>query len=207
MARTDGPLLSLSASGSFADTLTFVKTRRGTNVRAKIHQSSGKTPRQTSQRSLFGGLSEWWSSPAFYPPSNWSAAPRAGNDADFSAMLKINLDRWANFTGPGVSYPVTNTGTAGGATIFSTGVDGHRVEVVALGFTYVDDWYLMLHRSAINGFTCDNSTMVVSQQIVDGFFDIMYDKEVPSGTWYYRLMTATIDGLLSAESPQAIVVV
>lgn len=60
MAKLEGPLLSLSASGSIGSELTFSRRRTIKQVRYQKKQKDRVTPGRTTQRSLFAMGVNWW---------------------------------------------------------------------------------------------------------------------------------------------------
>lgn len=207
MARTIGPLLSVGASGSFASRLTFVRSDRGTNVRAMLHQSTGRSSRQKSQRSFYSAEARNWNTTAGYTPIGWDTAPRVGNGSDWASFLTTNLDRWSHFVAPSQYYPITEAGIAGGLLIGPTVVTGHDVKIEILSGLAIDDATYWIFRSPTNGFTASIENLIGGGPIETFFAEFFTDQAVPSGTWYYVARSATFDGVWSSDSPQATVIV
>lgn len=60
MAKTNGPLLSLSAHGSVGTELTFSKRRSGNQVRFQKKQKGLSTTAREIQRGYFAEANEHW---------------------------------------------------------------------------------------------------------------------------------------------------
>lgn len=60
MAKIKGPLLSLSATGTVADTTTFAKWKGIPYVRQKVNPANPRTTAQVATRSVFGTAAKSW---------------------------------------------------------------------------------------------------------------------------------------------------
>lgn len=67
MAKSNSPLFSLSAHGSFAKTLEYQKNQSGTTIRSKVTPPDPRTASQQVARALHGLLQDTWKS----APSEW----------------------------------------------------------------------------------------------------------------------------------------
>jgi hypothetical protein len=60
MAKLTGPLLSLSASGTIGNVLTFSKRSSGNQTRYQRRNIDRETTAQLSQRAMFKEAAGWW---------------------------------------------------------------------------------------------------------------------------------------------------
>lgn len=60
MAKTKGPLFSVTARGSFGPRLTFSQRTSGQQVRYQRAQKDRNSNAQQIQREYFSAASEWW---------------------------------------------------------------------------------------------------------------------------------------------------
>jgi len=60
MVKVSGPLFSMTAGGTLADTLTFVKRAEGYRVETKPVPKDNRTASQASQRNLFLAAAASW---------------------------------------------------------------------------------------------------------------------------------------------------
>ena len=60
MAKPTGPLLSLGASGTIADTLTFSKWKGRPHIRQRVIPANPQTTEQTKTRNTFAWASDLW---------------------------------------------------------------------------------------------------------------------------------------------------
>jgi len=61
MAKIDGPLLSMAASGSMGPRLTFSQRKSGQQVRFQRAQTDIVTSARATQRDYFKSAAGWWS--------------------------------------------------------------------------------------------------------------------------------------------------
>ena len=77
MAKVDGPLLSLDASGTIANTLTFSKWKGINYVRQKVNPSNPQTAAQTTQRTIFADAVALWQTKDAATKTSWNDRAKA----------------------------------------------------------------------------------------------------------------------------------
>lgn len=77
MARVDGPLLSLDASGSIAGAMTFSKWKGINYVRIKSKPSNPQTAGQTTQRTAFSAAVAGWHALLESVQTDWNNRAKA----------------------------------------------------------------------------------------------------------------------------------
>lgn len=110
MALTQGPLLSLGASGKFAGALVYSTWKGRPTVRQLVTPSNPKTAGQTAQRAMFAFLAQNWASLSGANQATWEALAAQTNISPFNAYLQWNLGRWTQYTFP-MDTPTAAAGT------------------------------------------------------------------------------------------------
>lgn len=143
MAKVTGPLLSLAASGSVADTTTFGKWKGIPYVRQKVNPSNPNTTGQQSTRNVFRAGGESWRlvPAAFSAP--WDAfvkgRPLTARNAYMGAFTKLmrgetDLTNWQ--TSPGArSGPALQAQSAAGGTASGEIDVTYTVPTIPTGWT------------------------------------------------------------------------
>ena len=91
MARTTGPLFSLTARGTIADTLTYSAWRGIPYVRSRVIPANPQSVAQTEVRNIFAFLSETWKrSPALFQ-APWTAFATGQPFTNRNELIKRNI--------------------------------------------------------------------------------------------------------------------
>lgn len=110
MARTEGPLMSLAASGSVAKTLTFSRWKGRPYVRQLVTPANPKSYGQYYTRAMIAFLSQVWRDLPDITQSAWTELASQGNFSPFNAFVKFNMHRWTQAQGP-TTLPDLSGGT------------------------------------------------------------------------------------------------
>lgn len=92
MAKPIGPLLSLSASGSIANTLTFSKWRGIPYIRQRVIPSNPQSSAQTLTRNAFKWTSDVWRSAPTLVRAPWSSQAAGQPFTDRNAFMGANTE-------------------------------------------------------------------------------------------------------------------
>lgn len=188
MAKVTGPLMSLDASGSVADTITFSKWKGRNYVRQTVTPANPKSAGQTSNRSMFGFLAAIWKTLTGLSQGTWDAAGAALNASAFNGFTRFNQNRWTQGLTPWRESTISGTHLPAANTDLSSATGGVRLITILAAFTITpnDNWGLILHRDVNSGFTPSKANAV---KIVpwDAVADLsIEDTNLEPGTYYYR---------------------
>lgn len=100
MARVTGPLMSLDASGSIADTIVFSKWKGRNYVRQHAIPSNPRSAGQYFTRAMMSFLAKQWAGLAGADQTAWTTLAAATNISLFNAYVKFNMDKWTQEDGP-----------------------------------------------------------------------------------------------------------
>ena len=100
MASTRGPLFSLGASGTFGSAITFLQNAKRVDVRIAGRGTTGKSPKQESQRAAFEGCAALWSLLDTANKFAWYDAKDDPNVTYWNHFLRVNLNRWQQGLAP-----------------------------------------------------------------------------------------------------------
>lgn len=96
MAKTFGPLLSISASGSVGKTHTYSNRKTGNQVRYQRKQKDSKSDSQLDQRELIYIIHFLWTQISATQKAIWNTHARTLNISGYNAFIKVNLRRYKN---------------------------------------------------------------------------------------------------------------
>jgi len=133
MAKTNGPLLSFGARGSFAKTATFATWRGVKYARQRVIPENPNTTAQQATRNVFRTMSELWKVSGTLLRAPWDAAASGRPKTDRNIFIGNNtkllrgqtsLANWQASPGARGGLPPENvtvdTGTAGEITVTFT---------------------------------------------------------------------------------------
>lgn len=100
MARTTGPLMSMSASGSLAGTLTYAHWKGRPYVRQLVTPANPKSQAQYYTRSMMRFLSQVWALLSPTAQAMWDDLAKQGNFSPFNAFVRLNMKRWTQALSP-----------------------------------------------------------------------------------------------------------
>ena len=200
MARVQGPLFSLAASGKLGGAVVYASWKGRAYVRELVRPANPKSDKQLSVRAMMTWLSQQWASIGSTAQDSWEDLADADVVSPFNAFIKKNLRRWRNFLGVGqdATPDAGDTGPTNGAASI---VGGIRMITVTMAVTTLNDaWGLAIFRKTASAVTpaFDN---LVSIQPYDGTNSIVFvDTPLAPATYHYDFYSITKDGLFTDET-------
>jgi len=190
MAILTGPLMSLDARGTIGKTITYSKGKQRHYAKMRPVPSNPRTGSQLYIRLMVGYLtkcfSPMWLDEREYMIENWSSLTDQGNLSVFSAFMRFNMKRWAQRKGPSISG-ITLVEDESPVSEVSATIYGRNVEVsMSAGMEFGLRGYMIYRSSTELIFPEKHELVGIAKTIQDndGFF---IDKNVPAGTWYYKV--------------------
>jgi hypothetical protein len=179
--------MSLDASGTIADAVTFAKWKGRNYARQRVIPANPRTVSQVSVRAMMKFLSQAWAGLTVGDHADWEARAKETNISPFNAFVSYNLARWRTFKLPSKLDPATEVGAAPTAptTTVTPGVRELQLSI-ADGAT-PPDWEWLIFRSIVTGFTpsFSNLTHVIPWGTTPTVF---IDPALTTGVpYYYRI--------------------
>lgn len=198
MVKVNGPMFSLAASGTLADTITFAVNKGRAYVRERVIPSNPKSGAQTGRRAMMAFLSQNWAALSPSEKATWQTLADASVISPFNAYTQHNLKRWHNFSAPGVSDPIGESVNGSDNVLTAAVWEENRVKITAAGSALADTWGLITYASLVNGFTpaVGNAVIVALDTTIASHNWFWTPPTVD--TWYFNSMTFSEDGLIMA---------
>jgi len=202
MVKVWAPALSLDASGTLADALTFSKWKGRNYVRERVIPANPKSGPQVGVRAMFKFLAQIWDGLDAADKATWLARSKIINASTFNAFMQFNQQRWRDFNTPTQASPPALTSTAPDAL---TGVATPDVRSMTLAITHgtnLADWGCAIFRSLTGTFDLafSNCIAVVA---VDASGDAEYiDSPLEPDTYYYNTVGFNDDGVEGADGTE-----
>jgi len=197
MAKVTGPLMSLSASGTVANTIVFSTWKGRPYVREHVVPHNPKTAGQIGVRANFAGCVALYKALSDGNKALWTAQGKITSTTGLNAMIKVaqkNLEMAKGI--PDIPDPVPATVPGPPAIGLSPSVAGKQVTLEWMQGSGGTPYTFMLHRSKSAQFTPVPSNLI---GLYSGNTEQAND--TPGvGTWHYLLVAGGTDGQLGMAS-------
>jgi len=160
MVRLYGPLMSLDASGTIADAVTFSKWKGRNYARQRVIPSNPNSVSQVSVRAMMKFLSQAWAALTAGDKADWQTRADQTNISTFNAFIAYNLARWRTFKLPSKTDPADETGVAPAAPTTTVTAGVRELQLSIADGAQLPDWEWMIFRSIVTGFTPSFSNLV-----------------------------------------------
>jgi len=207
MARTVGPLFSVSASGKFAKALVFATWKGRAYVRQLVTPANPRSAGQTGIRAMMKFLAPMWHVMAAPAKASWEEAAAARSISPFNQFTSENMNRWKQAASPTLTSPAaetsapltisahTYTGGAAHATLSMT--PSAATDLLAIAIFRATAEITLASR--------ENCIAVVPHAAATPL--IYIDAALPPGTYHYRCAAMNVDGIQGTVLADATAVV
>ncbi len=199
MVKVYGPMMSLDASGSIADALTFSKWKGRSYVRQRVVPANPRSPLQVSVRAMLKFLSQAWVNVGSTPQASWEDLADASAISPFNAYIGKNQQRWREFQAPSQTHPAAETGTEPVATLDSATGGVRHIDLEFTITTLNDAWGVMIFRSTTSTFATAISNCIAVLEVDQTGTLVYTDSNLTPGTYYYNARFFTKEAVLGAE--------
>jgi len=160
MVRLYGPLMSMDASGTIADAVTFSKWKGRNYARQRVIPSNPNSVSQQSIRGMMKFLSQGWAALTAGNKATWQVRADQTNISTFNAFVAYNLARWRSFKLPSKTDPAAESGVAPAAPTTTVSAGVRELLLSIADGAQLPDWEWLIFRSTVTGFTPSFSNLV-----------------------------------------------
>jgi len=203
MVKTPGPALSLAASGSLGQALTFSTAKGRAYLKRKPTPKQPRSGLQASMRAMMKFLTQNWQHLDAQQQATWADAYATQFLSTYNAYLRYNLVRWRRTTPPSKAYPATEEHQpAVMCTFTATGGVRHVNLNAKLDINPEDNWSGLLFHKPGAWPSPKFAELVYVFRLDDLDTHTWIHSPLPVGTHYYLLLTAADDGNTNWEQYQ-----
>ncbi len=112
MVKVYGPMMSLDATGTLADSVTFSKWKGRQYARERVIPSNPRSDAQIGRRAMFSFLAQQWQTLGDAEQATWQDLAEQLVASPFNAFLSTNIRNWHNFLAPSQTDPATRDDAA-----------------------------------------------------------------------------------------------
>lgn len=193
--KVTGPMMSLTASGSFGKVLVASKWKGRPYFRVLVTPANPKSPLQISNRSMFKFLSQNWAAISSADKATWQTIADQIVASTFNAYMKENQTDARNFLSPGKASPVTRATAPNVLSTWSASPGVRQVTLSLEGDSGANTvWGTVIYRSLTTGFTpsVSNIHAVILTPVVLPITFV--DTPLEPDTYFYVAQSFSDDG-------------
>lgn len=199
MARVDAGALSIGASGTIAQTLTFSRWKGRPYVRQRVIPSNPRSGGQVGMRSFMRWGSRVWSGLSTANKATWESLADASAISPFNAFISRGQVNARNNLGYQREYPAESSSPPGAPT-----TPAATAVTRGLSLSWTDPgtgslFGVIIYRSTTTGFTPAPSNVV---QVVDAGVEEWIDTPLDPDTYYYVLKGFDFAGVLGTATSE-----
>jgi len=185
MASVKGPLMSMDASGSVADTITFSKWKGRNYVRQLVIPANPQSGLQMGVRATFKFVTQIWATLSETIQGHWEDLARTQSITPLNAMVQYDQTRGRQDFGmkqdPTVAEGAVEAAPVGGAAT----AQPKSLKITWADSVGADDWCTEIYRSTTAGFTPGPATLVA---VIPHGDQVWTDVGLITGTnYHYRI--------------------
>lgn len=200
MVKVFAPALSLDASGTIGNAITYSKWKGRHYVRERIIPANPRTGLQVGFRAMFKFLAENWSEIVSGHQTSYDDLADSMAISPFNAYMRTNQRRWRNYKAPSKNHVAAEDGTVaawnGGAPSAVGGVSNVTISMTPANF--LTNWGVCIFRSTTTGFTPGISNCVAAIFVQADETYTWVDTPLKPDTYYYDTRRFTLAGLWGA---------
>ncbi len=195
MVRVNGPMMSLGASGTLADTIVFSIWKGRPYVRERVIPSNPKSGGQVGRRMMMKFITQAWAALDPAEKASWDTLADQDTISPFNAYVKFNLVLWHNYLPPTKGSGYAKVGTGSDNVITAAVWEENRIKITLAGTGMQDAWGLVIYATTGSGFTPSVGNAIIVK--IDDTFashDVFWTP--PSVvTWWFNSQAFSDDGI------------
>lgn len=191
MAKLDGPLMSMGASGSIGGILTFGSNKGRNFVRQLVIPANPQSAAQTGVRSAMKWIGQEWAQLSAPNQATWETRAAQTNISPFNAFSSLGMDNWSNGKAPQRQDPAEASIAAVIPTMLADTVTERRATITWTDGVGADNFGVIVYMSTTMGFTPGRNNAVA---LIDLGVETFITKTLVPGTYFYRMTSFNIAG-------------
>lgn len=198
MVKVYGPMMSLDASGTLADAVTFGKWKGRNYVRERVIPANPKSGAQVGRRAMLKFLSQTWAGLDSGSKATWQDLADQLVASPFNAYVSDNMKAWHNFLTPTQLTPPGMLGTPSDNVITAAAWEENRIKITITGSAMGDAWGLIIFATTGVAFTpAVGNAINVHEDLLIAAHDVFWTPPEVT-TWYFNSIAFSDDGVQAA---------
>lgn len=198
MVKVWAPMMSLDASGTLGNAITFSKWKGRNYVRERVIPSNPKSGAQIGRRAMFGFLTQYWGILPTVSKATWQPLADQLVVSRFNAFISANMERWHNFLAPSFGADPPGVDTPSDNVLTAAVWEENRIKISVAGAALNDAFGLIIYGSLTTPITeAVGNCILVERDLTIAAHDYFWTPPEVN-TWYFDSMTFAEDGVMSA---------
>ena len=195
MVKLTGPCMSMSASATLGNTITYSIWKGRPYARQRVIPSNPRSANQTGMRAMFKFLAQQWDGLGTTPKASYEADAEAKSISAYNEYIATNMRRWKNYEAPSQTKPAAEASTPLTVSNMTlTGGEGH-VSISLTPSAAANIWGFEIYRDSAE-ITVPNNSNCIAVVPADGASAVVYnDSGLAAGTYHYRAAVINVDGV------------
>jgi len=191
-------MMSLGASGTLADAITFSIWKGRPYVRERVIPSNPKSGAQIGRRAMLKFLSQYWTILATADKATWQDLADEIVASPFHAYIKQNLEYWHNFLSPSQVIARAQVGAGSNRAITTCAWEENRIKISTTATIANQYWGIIYFASLTTPIVEAVGKAIIVELDIDLLARDTFWTPPSVATWYFDSMTFSDDGVLSA---------
>ena len=199
MVKVFAPMLSLDASGTLGNAVTFSKWKGRNYVRERVIPSNPKSEAQTGRRAMFKFLTQAWAALDAAEKATWQDLADQLIASPFNAYVSDNMKRWHNFIAPTQETPAGEANNGSDNVLTAAAWEENRIKLTISGAALSEAWGILIFASTSGTFTPSVGLVVMAELDTTIAEHFLYWTPPTVTTWYLDSVTFGDDGTKETE--------
>lgn len=191
-------MMSLDASGTLGDAITFSKWKGRPYVRERVVPSNPKSGAQIGRRTMFKFLTQEWDGLSAPDKATYQDLADQLVASPFNAFLSYNMGRYHNFLAPAKPYPAAEDDAAGNHTLQGAAWQENRIAIAITGATLNQNWGFAIHAYTSTAFTPAVGNLIMCIQKTDVLAQTVYWTPPSKVQWFFNSHAMSLHGVKAA---------
>jgi len=192
-------MMSLSASGTLADAITFSTWKGRGYVRERVIPSNPKTGGQTGRRAMFRFLSQAWDALGDAEKATYQDLADQLVASPFNAYVSYNMSRWHNFLSPSQDIATAGAGSGSDNALTAAVWEENRIKMSLAGTALAEAWGISFHASLTGTFDPSvGNCILIEPDTTIAAHDVFWTPPTVT-TWYLDTIAFSEDGIKETE--------
>lgn len=200
MVKLTAPMLSLAASGTIADAITFASWKGRPYARERVIPANPRSGAQVGRRAMFTMLTQAWNGDYMNDTrrATWQDLADQLVASPFNGFMSHNMALWHNFLSPTLSTPPEGAEAGSALVMTAAAWEENRIKLTFDAVPIAFDIGVGIFAKLAGAVTpaVGNCIMVTLHDSADIFSRFWTPPEV--GTWHFDSRVMSRDGIMEA---------
>lgn len=201
MVKVFAPALSLDASGTLGNAITFSKWKGRNYLRERVIPANPQTGAQVGLRAMMKFLAQNWNALPEGTKADWLTRAQQLVASNFNAFVSYNQRRWRNFNSPSQLDPASQDDTEGSQANLAATAGVRQITVSFDVSVLEDNWGAIIFRATTTPIAAafSNSVAAILADAAETFSWV--DSPLAAGTYYYNVRLFSEHGVMGGMGP------